>query len=316
MIHNVLQEYFVSAQYFAPRGKERIIFLGEVIAHRHLNYNDRLIGIIGDAGSGKSSLIKGMFPGLELANDDDVMNPRKIMQVRDALSEGLPDASTYHMDIRFLMAFMQMADIVEYVKAILKNGRRVVIEHFNLLYPALGINADLIVGIGEEIIVSRPSVFGPSPTGIYDMVHASLVFRRMAHTAEELTAISMQEVTPGLDPDSFYSSDIRNGFVLRFNFKPELDLEAIAQHVYAMIDAALDVSYHDDKHITIGDRLIACDGPRIHISNTSKIKDFKLVRRLVHDPKTKTYCLIGLIGGDNDNIEDRNTTYFLQRACQ
>ncbi|KGN74851.1 lantibiotic ABC transporter [Porphyromonas macacae] len=314
MTHNLLQEYFVSAQYFAPRGKERIIFLGEVIAHRHLNYNDRLIGIIGDAGSGKSSLIKGMFPGLELANDDDIMNPRKIMLVRDALHEGLPDASTYHMDMRFLMAFMQMSDIVDYVKEILKNNRRVVVEHFNLLYPALKINADLIVGIGEEIIVSRPSIFGPTPQGIYDMVHFSLIFRRMAHTAEELTVISLLEEVENLNENSFYSSDIRNGFVLRFYEKPEIDFDAITKRVQKMIDEKLDVCYKDDKHIRIGDRIIPCDGPRIHVSNTSKIEDFHIVPYLVHDKKTKTYCLVGLIGGNYDNIEDRNTTYFLHRS--
>lgn len=311
---NLLQEYFVSAQYFAPRGKERIIFLGEVIAHRHLNYNDRLIGIIGDAGSGKSSLIKGMFPGLELANDDDIMNPRKIMQVRDALNEGLPDASTYHMDIRFLMAFMQMAEIVDYVKAILDCGRRAVIEHFNLLYPALQINADLIVGIGEEIIVSRPSIFGPSPTNIYDMVHFSLIYRKMAHTAEELTYMTILDLYPEINTKMFYNSDIRNGFVIRFYEKPELDISAIENRVRELIEAQLDVSYKDDMHILLGDRVIPCSGPRIHVQNTSKIEDFHMVPDFIFDASNNTYCLIGLIGGNNDNIRDRNTTYFLHRS--
>ena len=82
---NPLQQYLISTQYFAPRGKERLIFLGDHISQRHLLYTDRLIGIVGDAGSGKSSLIKGMFPGLELTNDDDIINPRKIFLCENPL---------------------------------------------------------------------------------------------------------------------------------------------------------------------------------------------------------------------------------------
>ncbi|MEA4948993.1 MAG: alanine-tRNA synthetase second additional domain-containing protein, partial [Petrimonas sp.] len=113
-MRNFIQEYMVSSQYFAPRGKERLMFLGEQISHRHLNYSDRLIGIVGDAGAGKSSLIKGMFPGLQLSNDDDIVNPRKIMQVRNSLLE-VEDATTFHIDVRFQMAFTQMYEIVDYV---------------------------------------------------------------------------------------------------------------------------------------------------------------------------------------------------------
>ena len=96
------------------------MFLGEQIAQRHLHYNDRLIGVVGDAGSGKSSLIKGMFPGLELANDDDIINPRKIMQARDSFGE-LREASSFHLDIRFLQAFMQMYEIADFIKLLLEN---------------------------------------------------------------------------------------------------------------------------------------------------------------------------------------------------
>lgn len=45
---NPLQQYLISTQYFAPRGKERLIFLGDHISQRHLLYTDRLIGIVGD----------------------------------------------------------------------------------------------------------------------------------------------------------------------------------------------------------------------------------------------------------------------------
>ena len=64
--------------YFAPRGNVRMAELGMQIAQQYLRPMDRLIGVIGDAGSGKSMLIKGMFPGLELTNDDEGVNVRPL----------------------------------------------------------------------------------------------------------------------------------------------------------------------------------------------------------------------------------------------
>ena len=71
--------------YFAPRGYVRMMNLGNLIAQRHLSTFDKLIGIIGDAGSGKSLLIRGMFPGIELTNDDNGVNvrPLPLLDVQD-----------------------------------------------------------------------------------------------------------------------------------------------------------------------------------------------------------------------------------------
>ena len=44
--------------FFAPRGRDRIYDLGMHIAQMYLSPFDKLIGIIGEAGSGKSMLIK------------------------------------------------------------------------------------------------------------------------------------------------------------------------------------------------------------------------------------------------------------------
>ena len=310
-MRNLIQEYMVSSQYFAPRGRERLMFLGEQIAHKHLHYSDSLIGIVGDAGSGKSSLINGMFPGLELSNDDDIINPRKIMQVRD-LMQDIPDAATYHLDMRFQMAFTQMYEIVDFVKAVLKMKRRVVIEHFNLLYEALGINADIIVGIGEEIIVTRPTIFGPIPESIYEIVHTSLKFRKMAHTAEEVVAQVLQKEFD-ISTDDFYSSDIRNGFVLKFLKDPKVDLDKLEILSQEMLLQNLDVSYFDEDHIKMGDKIIPCDGARFHVNNTSEIEHFSLLKGLIQDPKTKLFNLIGVIDGNLENMENRNTLYFLKR---
>ena len=310
-MRNLIQEYSVSSQYFAPRGKERLMFLGEQITQRHLNYNDRLIGIVGDSGSGKSSLIKGMFPGLELSNDDDVLNPRKIMQVRD-LTEDLRDAASYHVDMRFQTAFTQMFEIVDFVQSLLLRKRRVIVEHFDLLYPALGKNADIIVGIGEEIIVTRPSIFGPQPKSIFEIVHKSLKYRKMAHTVEDIT-MEIMEDDFGIGKKHYFSSDIRKGFVLKFFQHYDLNLELLEKKILDKLSKHLSVSYYDEDHISIGEKIIECDGPRLHVSNTSEIINFSLVKRFVHDPKSNTWCLVGLIDNNSDDLENRNTLYFLKR---
>ena len=309
---NPIQEYSAFSQYFAPHGRERLLFLGEQIAQRHLTYTDRLIGIVGDAGSGKSSLIRGMFPGLELSNDDDMLNPRKIMQVRD-LFEDVQQATTYHIDMRFQTAFTQMFEIVDFVQAALENKRRVIVEHFNLLYPALGVNADLLLGIGEEIIVTRPGIFGPQPQSIYDIVSKSLHYRRVAHTIEDITIMLLTSEF-GVQRKAFFTSDMRNGFVLKFYQETELDLEELDRRVKEVIARNLDVCYYDEDHILIGDTIVPCNFPRLHVLNTSEVEKFTLVKRFVPDPKTNTYCIVGVLSNDeNIAIDNLNTLHFLQR---
>ena len=311
-MRNLIQEYSVFSQYFAPHGRERLLFLGEQIAQRHLTYQDCLIGIVGDAGSGKSSLIRGMFPGLELSNDDDMINPRKIMQVRN-LFDMAQEATTYHIDMRFQMAFTQMCEIVDFVRNALNSHRRVIVEHFELLYPALNRNADILIGIGEEIIVTRPSIFGPLPGSIYGIVSRSLQYRKMAHSAEDIT-IKILEEEFGIDEDLFFSADMRNGFVLKFVRKVDLDIAKLTQRVREEIAKELDISYVDEDHIIVGTDIIECNGPRLHVANSREIGHFTISKDFVWDPKTKTYCLVGLLSNDeNINIENLNTIHFLKR---
>ena len=312
-----IQEYTVATQYYAPRGKERLLTLGEQIAQRHLSYTDRLIGFMGDAGSGKSSLIRGIFPGLELTNNDDVLSPRKLMQVRD-LSDSLPVASTYHIDMRFQTAFTQMFEIVDFVNRLLSEGRRVVVEHFNLLAPALGRNADLLIAIGEEIIVTRPSIFGPQPERLYEMVHTSLRFRKMAHSAEEITSIALFELF-GLGMHEYYSADIRNGYVLKFNEKPDLDLARLEKRIKELIAQDLRINYCDEDNIFVGEQILPCEGPRLHVKSTGEIENYRLYPELVYDQRYGAWCLVGLVGDEDPadvsaiDLSNRNTDYFLRR---
>ena len=310
---NPLQKYLIASQYYAPRGKERLIFLGEHISQRHLQFSDRLIGIVGDAGSGKSSLIKGMFPGLELSNDDDIINPRKIMLARDTIAlNKVREAASFHLDIRFMQGFLQMYEIAQFIRTLLDHKKRVIIEHFNLIHQTLGINADIIIGIGEEIIVTRPSVFGPLPESIYEIVHKSLKYRKMAHSAEEITRLVLQEDF-NIMHDQYYFSDVRNGFVMKFYKKNDIDIELLEAKVKNIIEQSLPIAYYDEDHIKIGEKIVDCDGPRLQVKNTSEIKNFSLVKELIHDPETNTYCLIGLVDKNTENIMNRNTQYFLTR---
>ena len=292
-MQNLIQEYSIYSLYFAPRGKERLLFLGDQIGWRHLQFSDRLIGIIGDAGSGKSSLIKGMFPGLELTNDDDRLDAKKVMQVRDP-EEDFNNATTFHLDMRFQIAFTQLHEIVDFVNNALARERRVIVEHFNLLFPALQRPADLMVGIGEEILVARPTVFGPLPQEVYELVHTSLKYRKMAHTVEDVTIQILREEFH-VERDLFFSSDIKNGFLLRFVTKIDLDFDRLSECIRQRLSENQPVRYLDESHIMIGESTIPCAGPRLHVRNTSEVEGFKLVKQFVWDEKTGTYCLVGTL---------------------
>ena len=95
--------------YYAPRGRSRIYGLGIQLAQQYLSPFDKLIGVIGEAGSGKSALIKGMFPGLELTNDDDGVNVRPLPILQQDYEQGFFTPHTYHLDIRFEMGFHQLS---------------------------------------------------------------------------------------------------------------------------------------------------------------------------------------------------------------
>ena len=179
------QERLIYAAYFAPRGVVRMAQMGNQIAQRHLDPFDKLIGIVGEAGSGKSMLVKGMFPGLEMTNDDNGVNVRPL-PLLDPVDSIFYAPHTYHVDIRFEMAFTQIGELASAIKMQLAKGRRVVVEHFDLIYPYLGRNAELLIGVGEEIIVTRPNIFGPDPRELAESVFASIKYRKMAKESEKL----------------------------------------------------------------------------------------------------------------------------------
>lgn len=277
--------------YFAPRGYARMVQLGRSIAQRHLTALDNLIGVIGDAGSGKSLLIRGMFPGMELTNDDNGVNIRPL-PILDIDEGGFYQAHSYHLDVRFESAFTQMPQLAEAVLEALEKGKRVVIEHFELIYPLLQINASVLIGVGDEVIVCRPTVFGPEPEDIARTVFSSIKYRRMAHTAEDLTEHVLQHRMVG----KYTHGDVRRGFLLRFDRAITLDIPAITQEVQDMIDQDMPIAYKDNLHIYIGSILHRCTGPRMHVSSTGKVENFRFLPDLQYDAQDESYLLVGLVG--------------------
>ncbi|MDF2985926.1 MAG: lantibiotic transporter [Eubacterium sp.] len=302
---SLAHEQLLYAVYFAPRGKSRILNLGHLISQRHISATDRLIGLIGDAGAGKSLLIRGMFPGLELTNDDEGLNIRPLPIFRDT-DRAFFSSHTYHIDARFELAFSQINDLADAVKRAVQQDKRVIIEHFDLLYPVLGMNAEVLIGIGEEVIVTRPNVFGPLPKDISDIVFKSIKYRKMAHTAEDLTCKVLSEEF-GFSHHQVHS-DVRHGFVLEFTEKPNIDIEVVENRVKEYIKKGLAVGYMDEKHIHIGDSdNFHCTGPRIHVRNTGEIENFQLFKEFKYDLISGVYALVGLVGSERAiDIDDLN----------
>ena len=306
-VYNPLQQNHLYSIFFAPRGSKRMVQLGMQLAQLHLSPFDKLIGVMGEAGSGKSLLIKGMFPGLELTNDDEGVNIRPL-PILDIENAGFYSNHTYHIDVRFESAFTQLGELAEAVQSALKLGKRVVVEHFDLLYPFLSKrNADILIGVGAEVVITRPSIFGPLPDEVAKISFDTIKFRKMAHTAEDL----MQQLLLNMTSENYEHSDVRNGFVLRFGKKPELDLPLLSSQMRGLIESDLSVSYADETHIYIGDQLHYCTGPRIHVRSTGGIEVFNLLDRVLYDSHDDKYLLVGLVGKRGQTIdEDLNRIVF------
>lgn len=302
--------------FFAPRGGMRMAELGNELSQRYLRSSDKLIGIIGDAGAGKSMLIKGMFPGLELTNDDDGVNirPLPLLElVDDPLSSyGFGNGKsfrlfatphTYHIDIRFEQGFTPLPRLAQAILIALERGKRVVVEHFELVYPFLKtedtdrlLNANLLIGVGEEVIVTRPNIFGPLPEDIAAIAHKSIRFRKMVHSAEDLTETFLDSSV-----GEYEHSDVKHGFVLCFREEPNIDVDQLEEKVKAAIAQDLPIAFQDEEHIKIGDVLKRCSGPRNHVRSTGEIEGFVMIKKVPFDPVSRRYMLIGLVGQTSDN---------------
>jgi len=299
-------ETLMYATYYAPRGRPRLYMLGSLLAGRYLGPTDLLIGIIGGEGSGKSTLIKGLFPGLELTNDDDGVNLRST-PIYDFQPDNFFAPHTFHIDVRYELAFKQPFEIIEAVNRAIENGRRVVIEHFDLLYKQLGYNAQIIFAIGEELVVCRPTVFGPFPAEIKSHAEKTAIFRRMAHTAEDITSYI-------LAADYNYTrrvlhSDVKHGFVIKFSDKPDINIHDVEEKVLQVIKADVPVGIACKDKISIGDWQMYCTGTRTHVKSSGQIENFRLWQDYVYDPIWKEFMLVGMVG-PKKGVGAEGITYF------
>lgn len=292
----------ILSSYFAPRGHNRMYALGIQLAQQYLSPNDKLIGIIGEAGSGKSALIRGMFPGLELTNDDNGVYVRPLPLLEQDRGFAFFAPHTYHVDIRFENGFTQMTTLAEAITEALEKGRRVVVEHFDLVYPLLGANANLLIGVGEQVLIARPNIFGPEPEEIRETVYNSLHYRLMAHTAEDLCEMCMSE----FDRERCGHDDVRHGFAIYFaETPPDINIPELEEKVNTIIANNLPVGYVDENHISVGDQVHKCNGPRIHVHHTGQIENFRLMRHLLYDRFKRRYLLVGCVGEHSDEILKR-----------
>ena len=289
----------ILSSYYAPRGHQRMYNLGQYLAQMYLSPTDKLIGVIGDAGSGKSALIRGMFPGLELTNDDNGVYVRPLPLLEQDRGFAFFSPHTYPLDIRFENGFTQMSILADAIAEALDKGKRVIVEHFDLVYPLLGANANLLIGVGEQVLISRPTLFGPEPEEIKQEVYKTLRYRLMAHTAEDLCEMYMDH----FDVERCGHDDVKHGFALYFpETKPDLDIVALEQTVKDVIAQDLPVTYVDEQHIRVGSNLQKCTGPRIHVSSTGKIENFRLLHHFIYDRFKRRYLLVGCVGEKSDEI--------------
>ncbi len=293
----VMHETLIYAVYYAPRGRLRLYRLGRDIAERHLFPTDLLVGIIGAEGAGKSTLIRGLFPGLELTNDDEGINLRTA-PIFDFNESDRFGPHTYHIDVRFEQAFHQTWEIAQVVSQAIKHRRRVIVEHFDLLYPHLAFNAQIIIGVGEEVLVARPNVFGPHPEAIRDIVHRTVKYRKMAHSAEDITSLILSKEYGIPIPD--LHSDVKHGFVIGFTRPPGIDLRKLEAEVRDFIARDLPIAPADEDHIRIGDEVIACTGVRTHVASTGQIESFRLLPELRFNPIDQEHLLVGIVGDQRE----------------
>ncbi len=293
MTNTPIKENLIYSAYYAPRGRKRLYILGRDLSQRYLYPSDLLIGIIGAEGAGKSTLIKGLFPGLELTNDDDGVNLRPA-PLFNFSEKDFFTGHTFHIDIRYESAFRQMYEIVEAINTAVSHNRRVIVEHFDLIYKHLGYNAQILFGIGEEVIVSRPSVFGPVPGAIKKVVDKTIKYRLMAHSAEDITSLVLMRDYNYESPQ--LHSDIRHGFIIGFTEKPEINISELEEKVNKIIENDYKITPSGDSHIKLGNDVIFCTGVRTHVKSSGRIENFRLFPEYKYDTISRDYMLVGIVG--------------------
>ena len=238
-----------------------------------------------------------MFPGLQLTNDDEGVNVRPLPILEAGEERGFYTPHTYHLDIRFETGFTQPHILADAIMNAISLGRRVVVEHFDLIYPLLPRNADLMIGVGEQISHRQA-----------DDVRAGAV--RIQRDRVQIAAVppdgaygggSVRNAHGSGSGDSCRHDDIHHGFILDFQDRlPQIDLFDLAMRVNADIAANLPVEYSDETHISVGGHRHECSGPRTHVSSTGRFAASACTMRSCTNLQQNRYLMIGFVGDESD----------------
>jgi hypothetical protein len=149
------------------------------------------------------------------------------------------------------------------------------------------------------VLVARPNIFGPEPEEIKEAVYSSLPYRLMAHNAEDICGMFISDA----DNERCGHADLRHGFAITFpEPAPEFDIPELEKKVNEIIAQDLPVTYVDENHISIGDCVQLCDGPRVHVHRTSQIENFHLMTHFIYDRFKRQYLLVGCVGEKSDEL--------------
>ena len=154
-------------------------------------------------------------------------------------------------------------------------------------------NADLLIGIGEEVIVTRPSLFRHCPGNIADIVFKSLIYRKMAQAQEDLFGYCVRDI----ERPTYTRSGIKHGFMINYADKPTFDLEEIENRILELIRQDLPIVPYDEEHFEFGEEIIPCTGPLMHVESTGKMREFLSGERILLRIKIPRIC-----GGRNCGI--------------
>ena len=243
---------FMYTEYYAPRGRKRLLELGNTITSQYLSPEDRCIGILGEAGSGKSLIVRGMFPGLQLTNDDEDVYTRPL-PLMDHFESGRFRDHTYHMDVRFESAFTQPYRLARPCgRPSTPDGGWSSSTSICSIPPWAAMQS---CWWASEKRSSWPGpTFSLPSHDIAQKVLRSIHYRRMVHTAEDLVC-HILDIDYGIPTSTLVHGDVKRGFLLEFEEKPSFSVEEVQKRAKEFIDAKLDVCYLDEHHIRIGDAL-------------------------------------------------------------
>ena len=81
------------------------------------------------------------------------------------------------------------------------------------------------------------------------------------------------------------------------------DLAEIEEKILDLIHQDLPIKPYDEEHIQIGDYVMDCTAPLLHVESTGQIEDFSLVKEYYYEPKFHLYAVAGTVGHKHEETE-------------